>query len=267
MAVRIPARSSAPRMSTQRFQQLAHWGAFTAVVEDGRFVRAEPFVHDAAPSPLLGNMPAMVYSPLRIARPAVRKAWLEKRDRARAGTDEFVEVAWDVALKLVADELARVRTERGAEGIFGGSYGWSSAGRFHHARTQVRRFLFSGGGCTDQVGNYSWGAAQFILPHVIGTYAPVAGRVTDWASVIGNTKLIIAFGGLALKNGQITSGGAGEHSMEKWLRAARTKGIEFVVISPNRADAPAFLDAQWIPIRPNTDTALMLGMEIGRAHV
>ena len=61
-------------MNTQRFQQLAHWGAFTAVVEDERFVRAEPFAHDAAPSPLLGNMPAMVYSPLRIARPAVRRA-------------------------------------------------------------------------------------------------------------------------------------------------------------------------------------------------
>ncbi len=260
----IRGRCSVSRLSTQRFQQLAHWGAFTAVVEDGRFVRAEPFVHDSAPSPLLANLPSMVYSPLRIQRPSVRRAWLEKRQRrdeqSRSGNDEFVEVAWDVALKLVADELARVRAERGAQGIFGGSYGWSSAGRFHHARTQVRRFLFAGGGCVDQAGNYSWGAAQFILPHVIGTYEPVAGRVTDWGSVVKHTKLIVAFGGLALKNGQITSGGAGEHSMEKWLRAARTKGIRFIVISPNRADAPAFLDAQWIGIRPNTDTALMLGM-------
>ena len=247
-------------MATRRFQQLAHWGAYSAVVEDGRLVRCEPFEHDPAPSPMLGAMPAMVYSPLRIQRPAVRKSWLEKRDTNERGADGFVEVSWNEALKLVASELARVRAERGPAGLFGGSYGWSSAGRFHHARTQVRRFLFAGGGCTDQVGNYSWGAAQFILPHVIGTYEPVAGRVTDWASVAGNTRLILAFGGLALKNGQITSGGAGEHSMEKWLREARAKGIEFVVISPARTDAPAFLDAQWIPIRPNTDTALMLAM-------
>jgi biotin/methionine sulfoxide reductase len=201
-----------------------------------------------------------VYSPTRIRRPAVRRSWLKGRDRTRRGSDAFVEVSWSEALRLVAEELERVRAARGPSGIFGGSYGWSSAGRFHHARTQVRRFLFAGGGCTDQVGNYSWGAAQFILPHVIGTYEPVAGRVTDWASVARHTRLILAFGGLALKNGQVSSGGAGEHSMEKWLRAAKARGIEFVVVSPQRSDAPDFLGARWLPIRPNTDTALMLGM-------
>src|SRR6218665_64547 len=41
------------------------------------------------------------------------------------------------------------------------------------------RFLYSGGGCVDQQGNYSRGAAQFLLPHVIGTYAPMIGRATD----------------------------------------------------------------------------------------
>ncbi len=247
-------------MSIERFQQLSHWGAYSAVVEDGRFVRCEPFALDPAPSPMLQAMPAMVYSPTRIMRPAVRKSWLEKRDRMQRGSDSFVEISWDDALQLVAGELQRVRAERGPAGIFGGSYGWSSAGRFHHARTQVRRFLFAGGGCTDQVGNYSWGAAQFILPHAIGTFEPVAGRVTDWNSVASNTRLILAFGGFALKNGQIASGGSGEHSMEKWLREARARGIEFIVISPTRADAPEFLGARWLPIRPNTDTALMLGM-------
>ncbi len=209
---------------------------------------------------MLGAIPAMTYSPLRIQKPAVRRAWLTQRDRTQRGRDDYVEVSWDEALKLVADELARVRAERGAQGIFGGSYGWSSAGRFHHARTQVRRFLFSGGGCVDQTGNYSWGAAQFLLPHVIGTHAPVSGRVTDWASVVAHTKLMICFGGLALKNGQVTSGGAGAHTMQQWLTRARAAGVEFVVVSPNRNDAPALLDAQWIGMRPNTDTALMLGM-------
>jgi biotin/methionine sulfoxide reductase len=70
----------------------------------------------------------------------------------------------------------------------------------------VRRFLYSGGGSVDQLGNYSWGCAQFILPHVIGTFAPVTGRVTDWNSIIGHTKLMIAFGGLGLKNAQVAAG-------------------------------------------------------------
>lgn len=205
----------------------------------------------------------MVYSPLRIKRPAIRRGWLENRrggDRSSRGKEEFVEVSWDTVLDLVADELTRVRQGHGAQGIFGGSYGWSSAGRFHHARTLIRRFLFAGGGCVDQAGNYSWGSAQFLLPHVIGTYTPLTGKVTHWPSLIKHTQLILAFGGLAIKNGQVSSGGAAEHSLERWLREAAAAGIDVVNISPVKFDTPSFLNATWHPIRPNTDVALMLAL-------
>lgn len=250
-----------PSHSAKRSPSHCHWGAFTAVVENGRVIACEPFGRDPRPSPMLEAIPAMVHSPLRIARPAVREGWLKNgraSDRSQRGSERFVEVDWDAALGLVAEELERVRAEHGAHGIFGGSYGWSSAGRLHHARTLVRRFLFAGGGCVDQIGNYSWGAAQTLLPHVIGTYAPVTGRVTDWPSIARHTQLFVAFGGLAPKNGQVNSGGGGEHTMEHWIGAAKQAGCAFVVISPARIDCPAFLGADWIPIRPNTDTALML---------
>src|SRR5579872_7631416 len=120
-------------MTLKRFPSLAHWGAFNASVENGRVVGCEPFVHDPAPSPMLQAIPAMVHSPLRIARPTVREGWRE--GRPRSGADRFREVSWDEALALVAQELARVRQVHGAESILGGSYGWSSAGRVHHART------------------------------------------------------------------------------------------------------------------------------------
>src|SRR5262247_1847152 len=141
-----------------RFPSLSHWGAFTAIVTDDRVTACEPFPPDPAPSAMLAAIPAMVHSDLRVARPAVRAGWLRDRaasDRAGRGREPFVEIGWDTALRLVADELARVRQEHGAGGIFGGSYGWASAGRLHHARTLVRRFLFACGGCVDQVGNYS----------------------------------------------------------------------------------------------------------------
>ena len=41
---------------------------------------------------------------------------------------------------------------------------------------------------------------------------------------------------------------------------AKEAGIEFVSITPLKSDSPDFLGAQWVPIRPNTDTALMLAM-------
>jgi biotin/methionine sulfoxide reductase len=245
-------------MTQKRFPSLAHWGAFNAVVEDGRVVACEPFSRDPAPSNMLEAMPGMVHSPLRIARPAIREGWREGRERT--GNDTFREVSWDEALDAVAHEVSRVRDKHGAGAILGGSYGWSSAGRVHHARTLLRRFLFLGGGCVDQLGNYSFGAAQFFLPHVIGTFQPVSGDITDWNSIVKHTRLIIAFGGLALKNAQITSGGAGAHVLEMWLQRAKDAGVEFVIVTPNRSDVPEFLGAHWLPIKPNTDTAMMLAM-------
>ncbi|MBV8423442.1 MAG: molybdopterin-dependent oxidoreductase [Hyphomicrobiales bacterium] len=245
-------------MTIARFPHLAHWGAFTALVEDGRVVGCEPFARDPAPSNMLDAIPEMVHSPLRIARPAIREGWREGKERT--GADRFREVSWEEALATVASELARVRETFGHAAILGGSYGWSSAGRVHHARSLLRRFLFLGGGCVDQVANYSFGAAQYVLPRVIGTFQPVVGQVTDWPSIVKHARLILAFGGLATKNGQVTSGGAGAHTMQTWLRRAKEAGIEFVSITPLRSDSPDFLGAQWVPIRPNTDTALMLAM-------
>ncbi|WP_019448982.1 molybdopterin-dependent oxidoreductase [Cupriavidus sp. BIS7] len=249
--------------TTRRYPQLAHWGAFTAIVQDGRLIRCEPFAADPCPSPLLDSIVPTVYSPTRIRTPMVRRGWLEKRDAADGqmrGRDDFVEVSWDTALDLVASEIGRVRDTWGPSGIFGGSYGWSSAGRLHHARSLIRRFHFQGGGCVDQVGNYSWGTAQFLLPHVIGTDRPLTGRVTAWPSLIANTEVFLAFGGLALKNGQVSSGGAAEHTQEGWLRKLAASGATVINISPTRDDCPAFLGAEWIPIRPNTDVALMLAL-------
>ena len=49
----------------------------------------------------------------------------------------------------------------------------------------------------------------------------------------------------------------------EWLCACRDAGTEFVNISPLRTDVAALYDPEWIPVRPNTDAALMLAL----AHV
>ncbi|KGT86464.1 biotin transporter BioY [Erwinia typographi] len=258
-------------MTIKKVPHLAHWGAFTAVVEDGKLLRCEPFFADRDPSPMLNSIPELVYSDRRIRQPMVRRSWLasrEKSDRTLRGREDFVAVDWETALDLVAEENRRVRDRYGPSAIFNGSYGWSSAGRVNHARTLIRRFYFTGGGGIDQLGNYSWGAAQFFLPYVIGTYMPLTGRVTDWPGVVEHCDIFIAFGGLALKNSQVASGGAGQHSLKPALLELAAKGTPVVNISPMRDDCPEFVNAEWIPIRPNTDVALMLalGFEIERLN-
>ncbi|MBM3486092.1 MAG: molybdopterin guanine dinucleotide-containing S/N-oxide reductase [Alphaproteobacteria bacterium] len=241
----------------------SHWGVYGAVVRDGRLVATEPFPKDTDPSALIGAMPGVVYDRTRIAQPMVRAGWLRDGiagDRSRRGAEPFVPVSWDRALDLVAAELARVKAAFGNDAIMGGSYGWASAGRLHNARTLTHRFLNGFGGCVHQSGNYSFGAAIVLLPHVLGTAQPAAGQLTAWESIFESTRLLVAFGGLAVKNMQIEMGGVGEHEGVWRMRRLAEAGVEVVNIGPIREDVDARVGPTWLPIRPNTDTALMLAL-------
>ncbi len=239
----------------------SHWGAFLAEVEDGRLVGVRPFPNDPDPSPILGSMVEGVYSKSRVDQPYVRTGWLKERgeSRERRGRDSFTPVSWEAAIELVSDELTSVIADSGNEAIYAGSYGWASAGRFHHAPSQLHRFMNLLGGFTGKVQNYSFGAAQAILPHVVGSIEPAQGPITSWDSIVANAQLMVCFGGLLYKNSQIEAGGLGEHRTAEWLSRARAAGIRFVSISPVRDDRQ-YEDVEWIPIRPNTDTALMLAL-------
>jgi biotin/methionine sulfoxide reductase len=243
----------------------SHWGAFSAEVRDGRVVAAHPFPHDPEPSPIIHGAAAAVHAANRIDRPYVRKGWLEG-DRAGGtprGAEAFVPVSWDTATRLVAEELRRVREAHGAASIFGGSYGWSSAGRLHHAKTQVQRMLAATGGFSTSFTSYSHAAAQILLPHVTGDFSCCVGPVAEWRAICQHAKIMLCFGGIALRNGQIQNGGGGAHEMGLWLRRAAAAGVRLVNISPQQADMPADVPAEWVPVHPGTDTALMLAM----AHV
>lgn len=250
-------------MTDQEFVNSSHWGAFVATVRDGEVVGTRGVATDPEPSELLSSVPDALTSRARVRRPTVRRGWLEGGPGAARdlrGGDEWVEVSWERALDLVAGELARVKQDFGNASIFGGSYGWSSAGRFHHAKTQVGRFLNCFGGCTGQIGNYSYAAASAILPHVLGSDSATTGEVSTWGTIAEHTELWVMFGGAPLKNAQVEAGGTARHAAGEGLREARAAGVEFVGVTPLRDDLPDFLDAEWIAPRPNTDTAIMLGL-------
>lgn len=218
---------------------------------------------DPDPSPIGSSMIDALDDACRIRNPMVRRSFLDHGHRAggRArGGEPFVQVDWDTALTLVAGELERVRTEHGNGAIFGGSYGWASAGRFHHAQSQIHRFLNTIGGYTRSVQNYSYAAAHTILPHVIGDHSGLEAGHTSWSSIIDSTRCLVAFGGLSAKNSQVSAGGVGRHILPETLTALKAAGCRLVSISPVRDDTPdGFVDS-WLAIRPGTDVALMLAL-------
>ncbi len=241
-----------------------HWGAYDVEVADGAIVAVHPLADDPDPSAIGRSFENAVHHPSRIVQPAVRKGWLERGPEAHGGgrgAEPFVAVSWERALDLVASELGRVKTLHGNEAIFAGSYGWASAGRFHHAQSQVHRFLKQFGGYTYSVNSYSTGAAQVIVPHVLGSpFLDMVDVMTAWPVIAAHSELVVMLGGIALKNAQVNAGGIGRHVTRHWLQRARSNGVAFVNVSPLREDAADFLEAEWLALRPNTDTALLLGL-------
>lgn len=247
-----------------------HWGAYQPVVEAGRLLRLDPAPWDPDPSPIGAGMAAAITGPTRVRRPAVRAGWLRAAERGDAtasprtrGQEPFVELPWDEALDLVATELQRVRGTHGNAAIYGGSYGWSSAGRFHHAQGQLHRFLNGLGGYVSSVDTYSLGAGRVLLPHIVADMDSLLQQHTSWDQLAQHCALFVAFGGLPLKNGQVSPGGASSHQLRGALQRLQAGGTQFVNISPVRADLDGVPGADWLPIRPGSDTALMLAL----AHV
>ncbi|MFC2967900.1 molybdopterin-dependent oxidoreductase [Acidimangrovimonas pyrenivorans] len=238
----------------------SHWGAFEVDVEGDRIVATRPFAADPHPPAIPAILPAAVHHSSRVQRPAIRRGWLETRRRDGRGSDDFVALPWDEALDIAAGEIDRVRKAHGNEAIFGGSYGWGSAGRFHHAQSQVHRFLNCIGGYVASFGSYSTGCAQAIMPHVFGVdFLKLLYEHQDgWQVIHDHTETLVMFGGINPKNAQVSMGGITEHETAGWFEKFAAKGMSRVNVGPQRSDAPEGCD--WLPLRPATDTALMLAL-------
>ncbi len=229
----------------------AHWGSYR--IEGDALA---PVEGDTAPSRIgRGWVSAARDRASRVLRPALRQGWLDGDGGAARNKDAYVEVSWDRAAEAVAHELDRVRAAHGNGAIFAGSYGWASAGRFHHAQSQLRRFLNLVGGAVTSRDTYSHAAAEVILPHVTGmTNRAFQDGMTSWPLVARHAELVVAFGGISPRTAQIASSGTSTHEVGDWLDRLTARVVN---VSPRRTDLQG---AEWLSIRPGTDVALMLAL-------
>ena len=239
----------------------SHWGAFKAVVEGGRFVKALPIKEDKFPSAQLEGVVDSVYSASRIKYPMVRAGYLKNGPKGGAGgrgSDEYVRVSWDKAIELVAGEVDRVRKDHGNTSIFAGSYGWKSSGKLHNCRNLVRRMLNTFGGHVSHIGDYSTAASQVIMPHVMGTLE-VYEQQTTWPVVVENSDMIVWWGANPSITNQIDwimCEHGGYEGMAEWKKT----GKPTLCIDPIKTATVRYFDAEWVAPKPHTDVAMMLGM-------
>lgn len=243
----------------------SHWGPFNAVVKDGVLIGVQPIAElDAMPNKMLTEgLLGRVYDKTRVKYPMIRKSYLEGWETGDTkphlrGKEEFVRVTWDEALAITANAIVSTAEKYGNEALFSASYGgWSHAGLLRPQVLQGRLFNLIGGHSVT-TGDYSAGASQVSLPHIIGdmeVYSPQ----TSWEVIADKTEVMVMIGCDPWKNNRVEFTVADHQMYPRWQKI-KERGVKFISINPQYTPTDVAMEAEWVKIIPNTDTALFLAL-------
>ncbi|MCG6410865.1 molybdopterin guanine dinucleotide-containing S/N-oxide reductase [Vibrio fluvialis] len=238
------------------------WGAMLVEVKDGKIVSSTNALPQTVENSLQSSAPDQAHTQARVKYPMVRKGYLANPSKPQGtrGDDEFVRVSWDQAYKLIHDQHMRIRKQYGAESVFAGSYGWRSSGILHKAQTLLQRYMSMAGGYSGHLGDYSTGAAQVIMPHVVGSIE-VYEQQTTYPMIMENSDVVVLWGLNPLNTLKIawsSTDGAGLEFFHQLQKSNKT----IIAVDPMRSETIEFFGdkAQWIAPHPGTDVAMLLGV-------
>lgn len=191
------------------------WGAMNVEVKDGKIVSSTGALAKTIPNSLQSTAADQVHTTARIQHPMVRKSYLDNPLQPAKGRakDTYVQVSWEQALKLIHEQHDRIRKANGPSAIFAGSYGWRSSGVLHKAQTLLQRYMNLAGGYSGHSGDYSTGAAQVIMPHVVGS-VEVYEQQTSWPLILENSQVVVLWGMNPLNTLKIAWSSTDEQGLE-----------------------------------------------------
>ena len=217
--------------------------------DDGRYQEGGKFGLDTEQMPQLRaclrgrSYRSRLYSPERLLYPMMRVG--------ERGEGKFKRVSWDEALDYVAKKMVELKQKYGPTAILDQAYAGTSYGVLHKSdqiEGLLSRFLGMFGCRTNSWSVPSYQGTTFSSRMTFGTIQD--GNEDD---TFAHSKLIIMWGW----NPAYTFHGGNTFY---YMRLAKQRGCKFVVIDPQYTDSAASYDAWWIPIKPNTDAAMMAGM-------
>ncbi|MEH2766872.1 molybdopterin-dependent oxidoreductase, partial [Klebsiella pneumoniae] len=222
--------------ATKTILTAAHWGPML-VETDGENVLSS---RGALATPFANSLQTavrdQVHSKTRVRYPMVRKGFLASPDKPQGvrGQDEFVRVSWEQALDLIDAQHRRIRDSYGPASIFAGSYGWRSNGVLHKAATLLQRYMSLAGGYTGHLGDYSTGAAQAIMPYVVGGNE-VYQQQTSWPLVLEHSEVVVLWSANPLNTLKIAWNASDEQGIP-WFDRLRQSGKRLICIDPMRSE-------------------------------
>lgn len=182
---------------------------------------------------------AVVTDPGRLIQPL-------KRTGPR-GSGQFETVSWDEALETIASEVNRIKEQFGSESIYF-IPGSGSFTALHSTGNIPHRFFSLLGKCTTKWGSASFEGAIKSAIATFGHYFTGSSRDNFLQS-----KLVVLWGW----NPVDTRFGS---DTARYLAEAKKNGTKIISVDPRQNRTAKVLNAQWIQIKPGTDTALMAAM-------
>lgn len=180
---------------------------------------------------------AQIYDPYRIKAPL-------KRTNAKGVPGEWQEISWDEAIRIVGGHIGDAW--RNDKRLYIWQKGRTKSGVFHEG------FQFGGFGIVNFLSHW---AQCSTAGYVAGSFALGAGgghNPVDYS----HCKYLILWGH------NLTEAGGSHLCWITWPQQfleARERGMKVVSIDPRRRAAGPHCD-EWIPIKPQTDLAMMLAM-------
>ncbi len=185
-----------------------------------------------------------VFGADRLKYPMKRKNWKPGGgDKSLRGKDEWERISWDEALDYIANELKAAKKNYGNRSIYCASRWWDTYGG-----GEVTRTLNLFGGYVNNWSANSAGSWEFTQP-CMGYDARKKPTINDRMD-LRNCETII----MLSMNPAWSTGGNGSY----YFLQAKKAGAKFICIDPFYNDSYATFDAEWIPVRPGTDMALLL---------
>ncbi|MEA1892424.1 MAG: molybdopterin-dependent oxidoreductase [Campylobacterota bacterium] len=223
----------------------AQFCPMVGTVSDDRLVRVEANT-DTPYAAICGRGRAAMgalYDPDRIKTPLIRVG--------KRGDGKFREASWEEALNMVADKMKSLKDENDEKSV-------AFLPRFNSAPLMDKEF-FKLYGTPNIVG---YGDACFANGLTVGLSAVIGGKLasgipTQGTSAITSDYENAKYGILMQRN---PGGGLVAHAWGNMFGRGKRNGMQLTVVDPRKPSEAGESDTDWLPIRPGTDLAFLLGL-------